>query len=90
MRRSWTRQVIRPCLPTLAGDRAPEMDSKLRLLLQQAAGGRNVEEGSLSCCRARPTHNSAGDMLGDKGGLPPELQATRSAGFPACLALPGR
>jgi len=79
---------IRPYLPSLVGDRAAEIDAKLRPLLQQASGGQDVEEEILIILRSTPeTHNWAAGMLGDEDGLPPELQATRTAKF---AGLPGK
>ena len=78
---------IRPYLPSLVGERAAEIDGRLQPLLQQASSGQDVEEEILFVLRSTPeTHNWAAGMLGDQDGLPPELQATRTASF---AGLPG-
>jgi len=79
-------RAIRPYLPSLVGERATEIDGRLRRLLQQASRGEDVEEEILVVLASSPqTHNWAAGMLGDEEGLPPELQATRAddyAGLP--------
>jgi len=78
---------IRPYLPSLVGEHAADLDGRLRRLLQQASSGDDVEEEILVVLRSSPeTHNWAAGMLGDEDGLPPELQATRTADF---AGLPG-
>ena len=71
----------------MAGERAVEIDDKLRSLLVQASNGHDVEEEILVVLQSTPkTHAWAANMLGDEDGLPPELQATRAASF---AGLPG-
>ena len=78
---------IRPYLPSLVGECAAEIDGRLQPLLQQASSGQDVDEEILVVLRSTPeTHNWAAGMLEDEDGLPPELQATRTASF---AGLPG-
>jgi hypothetical protein len=78
---------IRPYLAALAGERAGEIDTTLRGLLQRASRGDDVEIQILDVLGSIPTvHNWAAGMLADEDGLPPQLQATRAADF---AGLPG-
>jgi hypothetical protein len=69
---------IRPYLPGLIGDEAPEVDRGLVDLLNGAAAGADVGEAVLELLMFRPaTHTWAASVLADEQHRPPSVRAAQ-------------